>query len=433
LVDAASGLVTWSNVLTRPEAEAYSIPKIVAGELLASLGGAEAEQVSLDPALDPQAYELLLRARALTRQDPGRNLSRIIEILDRAVEREPDLAEGWALLALARLNFAMSRPGHNTMGYRNRDPEQRLSASRAEARRALALDPDSPEARLALVVVDYRARLLPLGEAEQKFRAVLDHAPNHPNANMRMGMMLVELGRYDEALHYFRRAHQLDPLSLQPSGFFLQYALQTGHVEEAEAVLARGDHPWFTYSYQRLEWLLSDHDLAAARQWLAEARRQGHYWSHGVTSMPQQEPQDPERLHSLIARLLDVAANGDPGSDAGLPADFVSAADDGLLLHFYAATLLGTVGYVDEVFDLVLQRLAVDDIWMRGGLFRRSFESIRANPAVMAWFEAGTQRDYWLETGRGPDFCREPSLPYDCAEAAGAFKRGTSAPGETGR
>lgn len=36
----------------------------------------------------------------------------------------------------------------------------------------------------------------------------------------------------------------------------------------------------------------------------------------------------------------------------------------------------------------------------------------------MKWFDAGTQLDYWMATGRWPDFCADPNLPYDCREAA---------------
>jgi hypothetical protein len=28
--------------------------------------------------------------------------------------------------------------------------------------------------------------------------------------------------------------------------------------------------------------------------------------------------------------------------------------------------------------------------------------------------------DYWIESGRWPDFCSEPDLPYDCRAAAEA-------------
>jgi tetratricopeptide (TPR) repeat protein len=415
----SSGLVSWSNVLNRPAAQAYEIPGLVAADLLAQLDGTETGNRAPGIAPDPAAYDRLLQARALLRQDPGANTLTSLSLLEDAVRIDPKLAEAWALMALARLNIVMDRPSPATTGYRNRDPGGRLATSRNEARRALALDSRSPEALLALTVVDYRARLLPLTEAEAAFRAVLDVAPTHPNATMRLGMLMVEMGRLEDAVRYFRRAMELDPLSLQPAGFFMNFALQTGRREEVQAQIASGNHPWFPSSYFRLESFFDRRDPAAARRWLNEARKLGHFWSHGASRSPQQGlPQDPERLHALMERAIGVMEQGSPDSDPELARDFIAAAEDGLILHFWVGAMLGNAEYTDEVFEMILQRLAVDDIFMRGALFRRAYREVRADPRVMAWFDAGTQLHYWLESGNWPDFCQEPELPYDCEVAA---------------
>jgi len=101
-----------------------------------------------------------------------------------------------------------------------------------------------------------------------------------------------------------------------------------------------------------------------------------------------------------------------------LPGDFITAADEGLILHAYVALLLGAAGFESPVFDLVQGRLNVDDLYIRSALFRPAFARLRADPGVMQLFDAGTQLDYWLATGRWPDFCDVPGLPYECSQAA---------------
>ena len=57
-----------------------------------------------------------------------------------------------------------------------------------------------------------------------------------------------------------------------------------------------------------------------------------------------------------------------------------------------------------------------------GVLLRPSFAAARQDPIILKWFEAGGQLDYWLETGHWPDYCTDPELSYDCADAAREFK-----------
>jgi len=293
-----------------------------------------------------------------------------------------------------------------------------LAAARKEAENALALDPSAVDALLALAIIDYRARLIPLAEAENRFRAVLDIRPENPDVNVRMGMMLLELGRIREASDHFARAVRLDPLNPTTYGFYLPSLVNTGRSAEARRIIESGRTPWFAGSYQQLEHVLVSGQVEAARGWLESARTYPAYGSHGVKPVPGDDPAAKERLDGLFARLVEVAERGDTATDSSLPADFIAAADDGLILHIYAALLLGAAGYEAPVFDLLQDRLNVDDLYVRSALFRPAFARLRANPGVLQLFDAGTQLDYWMATGHWPDFCADPALPYDCSEAA---------------
>ncbi|MGA9574297.1 MAG: winged helix-turn-helix domain-containing protein [Lysobacterales bacterium] len=422
LIDAQTGLVTWSETYTRNDSDIYTIPAATATAILNALGQTTAANTAAQQSTpDPEAYRAYLASRAVLR-DPlisnSPNLRRAITMLKDAVERDPGLADAWALLALTRLNIVVVQPSREATGFRNRDSEARMSAARKEAEKALALDPSAVNALLALAIIDYRARLIPLAEAENRFRAVLDISPENPDVNVRMGMMLLELGRIREASDHFARAARLDPLNVITYGFYVPSLLNSGRSEEARQIIKTGRAPWYNGSFQQLEYALGAGQVDEARAWLKYIRTFPAFGSHGVTPVPSDDPAAKNRLDGLFGRLVALAAGGDAAADTGLPGDFIAAADEGLILHTYVALLLGAAGFEAPVFDLVQDRLNVDDLYIRSALFRPAFARLRADPHVMQLFDAGTQLDYWIATGRWPDFCTDPGLPYECDEAA---------------
>jgi TolB-like protein/DNA-binding winged helix-turn-helix (wHTH) protein/tetratricopeptide (TPR) repeat protein len=421
LTEIATGRVSWSESLTRPVVEVFDTADTIANGVLLALGRHPSRGASNFMPDNPAIVSKYLEARALMREDIGRS-ERIFSLLEEVVDQEPGFAKAWADLAIMRLNIMFARPGSQTSGQRNRDPEERLFRVRTEAQKALALDSHLPEARLALAVVDYRARLLPLGQAERQFRQIADDNPYYTDAQIRLGLMLVEMGYLEEALHHFRRAWDLDPLSLTPASFYLQFALEVGETAEAEDLLYRGRFPWFRNSFLYLYYALIENDNAAAAGWLEEAREAGQFSYHGAFSTSSPDPEKFNRLVNLFHRLIEVASTDTAESNPDLSEAFIRAADDGLILHYYAAIMLAAAGYQDSVFELVERRLKTDDLYFRGALFRRAFQSLREDPRVMAWFDVGTQLDHWLQTQRWPDFCRDPSLPYDCREEARKFR-----------
>lgn len=55
-------------------------------------------------------------------------------------------------------------------------------------------------------------------------------------------------------------------------------------------------------------------------------------------------------------------------------------------------------------------------------LFRPAFSDYRRDPRFMAMARRVGLADYWLSTGKWPDFCKDRELPYDCKTEAA--KRG---------
>jgi len=59
---------------------------------------------------------------------------------------------------------------------------------------------------------------------------------------------------------------------------------------------------------------------------------------------------------------------------------------------------------------------------MTSGLFAYELAPLRRDLRIWKIFVATGLAEYWQRSGKWPDFCMEPDLPYDCAvEAAKAL------------
>src|SRR5262249_24054795 len=87
-----------------------------------------------------------------------------------------------------------------------------LPKAEAFAERAIQLDNPLSEAHTSLAYA--YDQLWQWGKAEEEFKRALELNANYPTAHQWYGLLLLDTGRFDEALKEGRRAQELDPLSL---------------------------------------------------------------------------------------------------------------------------------------------------------------------------------------------------------------------------
>jgi len=115
----------------------------------------------------------------------------------------PDHAEPWAFLALSYSYQARTGP-----------PTAYAEATRqaqASIARALAIDPNNPEALSAGIAIDYGRKDYPLAEAENRLQTVLDRRPRSVAALRLQTYMLDQVGRLQAALAAFAKLKDIDP------------------------------------------------------------------------------------------------------------------------------------------------------------------------------------------------------------------------------
>lgn len=140
--------------------------------------------------------------------------------------------------------------------------------------RAVRLDPDNRDARLALALEYERTGRLP--EAMAAYEQVLQQAPAHAAVRNNYGQLLSYAGRLEEAISQFEQALRAQP-ALMPAHFNLGVALQkAGRHEQALAPFARALelHPGFAEAhYQLCLSLRALGRLGEARRHYDDARR----------------------------------------------------------------------------------------------------------------------------------------------------------------
>ena len=265
--------------------------------------------------------------------------------------------------------------------------------ARDAAARALALDPRTPKAYLA-IANSYR-----LGgqwaDRERNYLLACQVDPNLGPVRMIYVGLLREVGRLREAFAIAEQAmDSADPRTLIPARVFgVILKAQLGDLDEAEARLAelgRLD----PQTAQGLAWRIAT-TWQAPEPALARVR--------ALVAQGAVNPRAAACVSDyLIAASTTPTRRGLPTSCAGEPAD-------------RRVLLLARQGDIDGAYAEVDRALTAGGY--TGLLFDPTMKSFRADPRFMPLARRLGLVDYWRQ-GHWPDFCTEPGLPYDCKRAA---------------
>lgn len=154
------------------------------------------------PTRDLEAYHLYLEARALRAQPTEDNLETAVQILDRALMRDPDFARAWYAIAEARAHRAANDGCMPSL----------LSDAERDARHALALDPSISRAHGVLGMIDACCgRWI---EAETELRRALSLVARNPEALVFHAIYVArQAGHERKALAEIQLAYELAPAS----------------------------------------------------------------------------------------------------------------------------------------------------------------------------------------------------------------------------
>ena len=330
-----------------------------------------------------EAYDLYLRGRRLSNITWGEDtLLKSIDLYERAVALDPDFFEAWVYLALDSWRVPLNIPVKDHAPY--------LEKSEKAVQRALEINPTDPyapytQAQLALINNNY-------AEGSR----IIERLPVSETNIIGLGYHHLILGRTREALDYFDRAIEFEPLNTQVYYWKAIAELQVGQFENSERSALR--------SYEL--------GFGAAVFGIAEARVLQGDSEGAVTALLEAYDGNAYFFPQFSDRgQLEYAFNVILGSDATAKKQFVSVLEQTIDPDYPVAS--STVGawrllaeperFVDAIDRHISAHTPTNLIFVWGGA--DGDRMIRQHPKFAAWADKVGLVTAWQEFG-WPNKCK---------------------------
>jgi adenylate cyclase len=233
MIDGATGGHLWAERYDRDLEDIFAVQDEVTRTIVSALKvkltpGEEAQRESRAK-VDPDAYDLLVRARQTMLQLRPEGAVEARRMLERVLQIDAGLALAYAQLSIiAFADYANQWNGATPSN---------LERALALARKAIATDDAEPQGYIALALT--LSWMRQLDEAERAAERAVALDPNAPDAHAGLGNVRDFQGRHEDAAALHRQAHRLDPQFDMALHFLGRALLALGRFDEAETAFKR--------------------------------------------------------------------------------------------------------------------------------------------------------------------------------------------------
>jgi TolB-like protein len=252
LVDGITGNHLWAERYDRDMRDIFALQDEVARSVASTVSGrVEAAGRDLAMRLSPaelRAYDLLLRAKALTLKYTSADNAQALACAERALELDPTSAR--ACVHAAWCHFMTH------MGCWTADREHALAKAYELAQRAVVLDETDSYAHCMLGLVHWFRR--EYDEARSEFERAVDLNPNDYDTRRRYGVFLAATGKAEAAIEQLNLAKRLNPFDTRWVPWLMGIVcFSARHYDDAIATLRQARDPinevrgWLAASYAR--------------------------------------------------------------------------------------------------------------------------------------------------------------------------------------
>lgn len=227
LIQASDQTHLWAESYDASMTDVLHLQQEIAGRITNSLKlellPAQAN-VASDPVLNPEAYRKYLLGLNESRKGTREGGAKAIEYFQGAIALEPNNARFHAALAQA---YSDSVPYYSP-------PAVTIPLAKQAANKALELDPRLASAHATLgdayLLFDWDWKA-----AEAEYRRALEINPSSPEAHLGYANYLSTLGRHEEALAQVQQVYLVDPLAVDSRTEALWIYFFSGRMEETVA------------------------------------------------------------------------------------------------------------------------------------------------------------------------------------------------------
>jgi len=323
LARADSGQELWSENFTRNLKDVFAVQSELAETIVAQVRGqltggaagsadkekiqAEVQAAEKGGTKNVQAHELYLQGRFYENRHSDKSAREALSAYQHAVELDPRFARAWAGVARTHTWIAgfATEGGQKTF-------DAHLASARDAIARALAIEPDLPDALYARAWIETNFDFN-WSAATQTVSKAMALAPADPNVLIAAANLETALGNTDRAIEIYRKAVELDPVNAQSRSFLAFGLANTKRFAEARAEYARvielsSSAPW-AHAGLGLAYLLQNKFEEAATEAQADAGEWARLLIVSCARWAEKRvPESDAALNELIKNESELAA-----------------------------------------------------------------------------------------------------------------------------
>lgn len=227
LIQVSDQTHLWAETYERSERDLITIQSEVASRVARSLAvellPAQESNAISNRTTQPEIYEAYLKGRYLIIKDTLEDFKRSIPYFEQAIERDPNFAPAYVGATQSRVFLAT---------WQNLPAAEVLPKAKADALRAVELDPTSAEAYAALASVNFWLEWN-WKDTERNIKRSIELNPSDPHAHILYGNYLLTRGQVDAGIAEVKQALDLDPVSLLTNGLSAYFYLRARQYDDA--------------------------------------------------------------------------------------------------------------------------------------------------------------------------------------------------------
>lgn len=381
----------WSKDFDRPSTQQSDLRQQLAYSAAELLFCASETYDPRGKPLDSDTRRLYLNACGLLSDASDGDLNAVVSILREVTRRAPHFEGAWRLVVLLDDSILFDAP------YWGNSPRLRAVVAHDVAS-LRKLDPNAPEAFIA------ESNLLPQNRFADRMRLLdlaVERNPESDGALINRSNALMSVGRLNEAVEDARRAMQIGPFSSFTRNAYISALTYAGQFGAAAEELRKADSFW------------------PGATNIAEARYRLNMRYGSPADALKEIPVDGA---ARVVHTLYLEARRDPtpaNVSRALEASRRRFANQPIMAGDYVQSL-ATFNRKQELFEFLSSWPDPAGVrYVTDVLFRPAFRDFWRDPRSMSVAKHLGVLDYWHGSGHWPDFCSDPTLPYDCkAEAA---------------